>query len=225
MQLDHCLERSEEQQLIILAALDPILPISLALQGARLGVVEQNTDGACVVIRIEELASLDLNLISYIAVASRQTGAPPNTTAGAATATSATARGAAAAGHDLASQLHDGLAEFGRVCALNLLVHLAILENDEGRERGDAILRGNVLEHIGVDLGESDGVDAGGSLGKLLENRRDGLARAAPVGIDWRDSDGQRRPRARAANAGHSQSVTTMGVSLTSWSKLALDST
>ncbi|KAI9172295.1 putative methyltransferase [Paramyrothecium foliicola] len=80
--------------------------------------------------------------------------------------------------------LCDGLAERGRVGALDGLDGLAAMEDYEGGHGGDAVGSSNAGLLVNVDLGEGDLLRARVLLCEALKVRCDHLARAAPVGVD-----------------------------------------
>lgn len=155
MNLDNTLERNVEEQLVVSTTLDPILGRSIGLalvQSTWLGAIEEDLDGAKVLVSVQQLAVPNLNLIRDIAVASWDLGSLPL----AATATARTLPERL----DLADQLLDDSPQLMLVCALDLINHLSITEDEERGERGDAVFFGDVLLVVTVDLDEGDGVGA-----------------------------------------------------------------
>lgn len=155
MNLDNALERNVEEQLVVSTTLDPILGRSIGLalvQSTWLGAIEEDLDGAKVLVSVQQLAVPNLNLIRDIAVASWDLGSLPL----AATAAARTLPERL----DLADQLLDDSPQLVLICALNLINHLSITEDEERGERGNAVFFGDVLLVVTVDLDEGDGVGA-----------------------------------------------------------------
>lgn len=122
------------------------------VQSARFRGLEEHLDRAGILIGIQQLQATSLDLIRNIAVTSRDVGPLPRTTAP--TSTSLTKR------LDLRNEpLHDRLKLAG-VRSLDLLLYLALAEDDECGECGDAVLLRELLLLIVVDLDEGDGVGA-----------------------------------------------------------------
>ena len=61
---------------------------------------------------------------------------------------------------------------------------VAVLEKEEGGHGGDAVLARHGLDVVDVDLGEGEVVGDAVLLGPLRIQRRDLLARSAPVGVE-----------------------------------------
>lgn len=155
MNLDNTLEGNVEEQLVVSTTLDPVLGRSIGLalvQSTWLGAIEEDLDGAKVLVSVQQLAVPNLNLIRDIAVASWDLGSLP-------LAVTATAR-TLPERLDLAEQLLDDSPQLMLVCALDFINHLSITEDEKRGERGDAIFFGDVLLVVAVDLDKGDGVGA-----------------------------------------------------------------
>jgi hypothetical protein len=81
--------------------------------------------------------------------------------------------------HLLGSDLGDSSINSRRVGTTDGLDQFAVLEEEEGRHSGDAVLSGDVGEVIDVDLVE---LDVAVGLAELLNGGGNSLARTAPVG-------------------------------------------
>lgn len=73
-----------------------------------------------------------------------------------------------------------------RVSAANSLNLLATLEEEEGRHSRDAVLGRDFADLVNVDLKE---LDVGVLGAQFLNGGRDGLARAAPLGMEVDDDE------------------------------------
>lgn len=175
MKLDRTLEWDEQQQLVIGTTLHVVLLGALALvQSTRLGGLKQHLDRSSVLVSVEELAPPRLDRVRDVTVALGNSSPHPETAAGTALPERLDLRG---------EFLHHVL-QLDRVGALHLLDHLAIAEDEEGRQPGDAVLPRELSLVVVVDLNECDEVRPREGSGECFVEGRDLLARAAPVGVD-----------------------------------------
>lgn len=155
MELHGRLEGNEEEQLVVSTALNPILRGTLAIaKRARLRGLEQNLDGASLVISVQKFAASNLNLIGNVAVSSWDLGTFPGFTT-VTTVTTARTRGLTQSANFSCQLLNHGL-KFARVGPLYLLDDLSVPEEQKSGQRCDAVLLGNVFLRFGIDLHERD---------------------------------------------------------------------
>lgn len=145
MKLDSGLEGNVDKQLIIRTTLYPVLSRALALvESAGLGSVEERADGSGVVVSIEDLAVSDLDLISNVTIAAWEFCASP-----------ARRRGAARTrleSRDFLGDLFRHLLQLDRIGSLDLVLDLAVAEDQKTRGLADSVRLGQLAIFIKVDL-------------------------------------------------------------------------
>lgn len=154
MQLDGGLKGHIEEQLIIRAALHPVLGRALGVvKSTGLGGVKQRAHCACVVVGVEDLAVSDFDLVGNVGIATGQICTSP-------------ARGRGAAGSRLESlgllcNLLGKFLELKGVGAVCLVLELSVAENQEARGPGNTMSLCELAIFIKVDLDEGNLAGAG----------------------------------------------------------------